>query len=163
MELHNDGTFVDQITDYVLMMKIDEQNIEGGNSLILHLDDWEDLINQQEAANWHRHGKLLFTALQGDRQVGQPVALVEVFKEALNDVAQADDMVKFSTAVAHLLGRYIANSRPPLAVDIKDRMEHVVRLCDHRGRHYRHVDCHAINQGLPRVENLVARERVRAS
>ena len=37
------------------------------------------VINQQEAANWHRHGKLLFTALQGDRQVGQPVALVEVF------------------------------------------------------------------------------------
>jgi protein CsiD len=43
MELHNDGTFVNQITDYVLMMKIDEQNIEGGNSLILHLDDWGDL------------------------------------------------------------------------------------------------------------------------
>lgn len=43
MELHNDGTFVNQITDYVLMMKIDEQNIEGGNSLILHLDDWADL------------------------------------------------------------------------------------------------------------------------
>lgn len=41
MELHNDGTFVDQITDYVLMMKIDEQNMEGGNSLLLHLDDWE--------------------------------------------------------------------------------------------------------------------------
>lgn len=32
MELHNDGTFVNQITDYVLMMKIDEQNMEGGNS-----------------------------------------------------------------------------------------------------------------------------------
>lgn len=43
MELHNDGTFVNQITDYVLMMKIDEQNIEGGNSLILHLDDWAEL------------------------------------------------------------------------------------------------------------------------
>lgn len=43
MELHNDGTFVNQITDYVLMMKIDEQNMEGGDSLILHLDDWEDL------------------------------------------------------------------------------------------------------------------------
>ena len=43
MELHNDGTFVNQITDYVLMMKIDEQNMEGGNSLILHLDDWTDL------------------------------------------------------------------------------------------------------------------------
>ena len=43
MELHNDGTFVNQITDYVLMMKIDEKNMEGGNSLILHLDDWADL------------------------------------------------------------------------------------------------------------------------
>ncbi|EKE71674.1 glutarate dioxygenase GlaH [Gallaecimonas xiamenensis] len=43
MELHNDGTFVEQDTDYVLMLKIDEQNMEGGNSLLLHLDDWEEL------------------------------------------------------------------------------------------------------------------------
>ena len=43
MELHNDGTFVEQDTDYVLMMKIDEQNMAGGNSLLLHLDDWADL------------------------------------------------------------------------------------------------------------------------
>jgi protein CsiD len=43
MELHNDGTFVNQITDYVMMMKIDEQNMEGGDSLILHLDDWSEL------------------------------------------------------------------------------------------------------------------------
>ena len=43
MELHNDGTYVDEITDYVLMMKIDEQNMEGGNSLLLHLDDWQEL------------------------------------------------------------------------------------------------------------------------
>ncbi len=43
MELHNDGTYVDEDTDYVLMLKIDEQNMEGGNSLLLHLDDWEHL------------------------------------------------------------------------------------------------------------------------
>ncbi|WP_298719672.1 glutarate dioxygenase GlaH [uncultured Oceanisphaera sp.] len=43
MELHNDGTYVEQDTDYVLMLKIDEQNMEGGNSLLLHLDDWEHL------------------------------------------------------------------------------------------------------------------------
>ncbi|WP_160287872.1 glutarate dioxygenase GlaH [Pseudomonas knackmussii] len=42
MELHNDGTFVNQITDYVLMMKIEEKNMEGGNSLLLHLDDWAE-------------------------------------------------------------------------------------------------------------------------
>ncbi|MWV11007.1 carbon starvation induced protein CsiD [Pseudomonas sp. R-28-1W-6] len=43
LELHTDGTFVEQDTDYVLMMKIDEQNMQGGNSLLLHLDDWEEL------------------------------------------------------------------------------------------------------------------------
>ncbi|WP_304525534.1 glutarate dioxygenase GlaH [Halomonas sp. I5-271120] len=45
MELHNDGTFVEQDTDYVLMMKLDEQHMEGGNSLLLHLDDWEHLAH----------------------------------------------------------------------------------------------------------------------
>ncbi|PAF49523.1 protein CsiD [Helicobacter sp. 12S02232-10] len=43
LELHNDGTYVDEITDYVLMYKIDEQNMVGGNSTLLHLDDWEEL------------------------------------------------------------------------------------------------------------------------
>ncbi|MCB5162394.1 glutarate dioxygenase GlaH [Marinomonas algarum] len=43
MELHNDGTYVNERTDYVLMQKLKEENMEGGNSLILHLDDWEDL------------------------------------------------------------------------------------------------------------------------
>ena len=32
MELHNDGTYVEEQTDYVLMMKIDRQNMQGGNS-----------------------------------------------------------------------------------------------------------------------------------
>ncbi|WP_285818668.1 glutarate dioxygenase GlaH [Helicobacter bilis] len=43
LELHNDGTYVNQTTDYVLMYKIDEQNMKGGDSQLLHLDDWEDL------------------------------------------------------------------------------------------------------------------------
>lgn len=43
MELHNDGTYVDEPTDYVLMMKMREENMVGGDSLILHLDDWGDL------------------------------------------------------------------------------------------------------------------------
>lgn len=43
MELHNDGTYVDERTDFVLMMKMDEQNMQGGDSLLLHLDDWKDL------------------------------------------------------------------------------------------------------------------------
>ena len=43
MELHNDGTYVDERTDFVLMMKLAEENVEGGDSLLLHMDDWEDL------------------------------------------------------------------------------------------------------------------------
>ncbi len=43
MELHNDGTYVDEPTDYVLMMKMREENMVGGDSLILHLDDWAEL------------------------------------------------------------------------------------------------------------------------
>ncbi|GGB35063.1 protein CsiD [Oceanisphaera marina] len=54
MELHNDGTFVEQDTDYVLMLKVDEQNIEGGNSLLLHLDDWEHLDRFYADAMAHR-------------------------------------------------------------------------------------------------------------
>ena len=43
MELHNDGTYVKEKTDWVIMQKILELNVEGGGSLLLHLDDWEDL------------------------------------------------------------------------------------------------------------------------
>lgn len=41
--LHTDGTFVDEPTDWLLMMKMDEKNAVGGESRLLHLDDWEDL------------------------------------------------------------------------------------------------------------------------
>lgn len=43
MEMHNDGTYVDEPTDYVLMMKMREENMVGGDSLIFHVDDWPDL------------------------------------------------------------------------------------------------------------------------
>ena len=41
--LHTDGTFVDEPTDWLLMMKMVEQNARGGESRLLHLDDWKDL------------------------------------------------------------------------------------------------------------------------
>tara|TARA_R110001606_G_scaffold126312_5_gene260156 strand:+ start:497 stop:1450 length:954 start_codon:yes stop_codon:yes gene_type:complete len=43
MELHNDGTYVNERTDYVLMQKLKEENMQGGDSLMLHLDDWAEL------------------------------------------------------------------------------------------------------------------------
>lgn len=41
--LHTDGTFVDEPTDWLLMMKMQEINATGGESRLLHLDDWEEL------------------------------------------------------------------------------------------------------------------------
>jgi glutarate dioxygenase len=48
MDLHTDGTYVKEVTDWLLMTKIEEKNAEGGETAMLHLDDWEhceDLFN----------------------------------------------------------------------------------------------------------------------
>ena len=41
MDLHTDGTYVKQKTDWLLMTKLEEKNAKGGESVFLHLDDWE--------------------------------------------------------------------------------------------------------------------------
>ena len=43
MDLHTDGTYVNETTDWLLMSKLEEQNVAGGESVLLHLDDWEHL------------------------------------------------------------------------------------------------------------------------
>ena len=43
LDLHTDGTYVKEKTDWLLMMKMKEENANGGESVLLHLDDWEDL------------------------------------------------------------------------------------------------------------------------
>jgi protein CsiD len=51
MDLHTDGTYVKEVTDWLIMTKIDEQNVEGGETAMLHLDDWEhcnDLYNDPD-------------------------------------------------------------------------------------------------------------------
>ena len=41
MDLHTDGTYVKEITDWLIMTKINEHNVKGGETAMLHLDDWE--------------------------------------------------------------------------------------------------------------------------
>ena len=43
MDLHTDGTYVRETTDWLLMQKIEEENVQGGETALLHLDDWEHL------------------------------------------------------------------------------------------------------------------------
>ena len=48
MDLHTDGTYVKEVTDWLVMTKLEEKNAEGGETAMLHLDDWEhcdDLSN----------------------------------------------------------------------------------------------------------------------
>ena len=41
MDLHTDGTYVKEKTDWILMTKLEEKNVSGGETAMLHLDDWE--------------------------------------------------------------------------------------------------------------------------
>ena len=41
MDLHTDGTYVKEKTYWLLMSKLEEKNVEGGETAMLHLDDWE--------------------------------------------------------------------------------------------------------------------------
>ena len=50
MDLHTDGTYVKEKTDWLLMSKLEEKNVQGGETALLHLDDWEhlnDLFNDE--------------------------------------------------------------------------------------------------------------------
>ena len=52
MDLHTDGTYVKEKTDWLLMTKLEEKNVKGGETTMLHLDDWEhcdELFNDPSA------------------------------------------------------------------------------------------------------------------
>jgi len=48
MDLHSDGTYVNENTDWILMTKIEEKNAKGGEAALLHLDDLENLKELSE-------------------------------------------------------------------------------------------------------------------
>lgn len=70
LELHNDGTYVNEVTDYVLMYKIDEQNMQGGDSQLLHLDDWEEL---DKYFNHHLARRTIKWSAPPSKNVTEPV------------------------------------------------------------------------------------------
>ena len=42
LTLHTDGTYVEEETHWLLMMKFNETNAAGGESRLMHLDDWKE-------------------------------------------------------------------------------------------------------------------------
>lgn len=45
LTLHTDGTYVEEETHWLLMMKFDEVNAGGGESRLMHIDDWQERDN----------------------------------------------------------------------------------------------------------------------
>jgi protein CsiD len=97
MELHNDGTYVKELTDWVIMQKMLEVNVEGGDSLLLHVDDWQDLDKfyqhplAKENLQWgspasKNIGYKTYHPIFLDEQVeGQPrMSFIDQFVEPLN-------------------------------------------------------------------------------
>jgi len=41
LDLHTDGTYVEEKTDWLILTKMEEIHAQGGESVLLHLDDWE--------------------------------------------------------------------------------------------------------------------------
>ena len=41
LDLHTDGTYVKEKTDWLILTKMEEIHAQGGESVLLHLDDWE--------------------------------------------------------------------------------------------------------------------------
>ncbi|MEH7109783.1 glutarate dioxygenase GlaH [Bacillus sp. JJ1764] len=74
--LHTDGTFVDEPTDWLLMMKMVEQNARGGESRLLHLDDWNEL--DKYASHPLANHKFTYKA-PSSKNVGQEVERLTFF------------------------------------------------------------------------------------
>ena len=72
--LHTDGTYVEEATDWLLMMKIAERHAEGGESRLLHLDDWEGLaLSSSHALASHRFTFKAAASKNVDRPVQRPI------------------------------------------------------------------------------------------
>ena len=96
MDLHTDGTYVKEVTDWLLMAKIEEKNVEGGETVMLHLDDWEhcdelfkDPVGKQNF-NWgspkskNINYKIEHPIFSEDQQKRPQISYIDQFPEPKN-------------------------------------------------------------------------------
>jgi glutarate dioxygenase len=77
--LHTDGTFVSEATDWLLMMKFREENATGGESRLLHIDDWEE----RDSFRQHPFARLPFRyKAPGSKNVNEDVERPVFFESA---------------------------------------------------------------------------------
>ena len=96
MDLHTDGTYVKEVTDWLLMTKIDEKNVDGGETAMLHLDDWEycdELYNDpvgKQVFNWgspkskNVNYKVEHSVFSSDKEGRPIISYIDQFPEPKN-------------------------------------------------------------------------------
>ena len=96
MDLHTDGTYVNEVTDWLRMTKIEEKHAEGGETIILHLDDWEhcdDLLKDPVAKQDFMWGspksknighKIAHPIFSEDRKKRPQISYIDQFPEPKN-------------------------------------------------------------------------------
>ena len=107
MDLHTDGTYVKDVTDWLLMSKIEEKNVEGGETTMLHLDDWEhceglfnDLVGKQNFT-WgspkskNVDYKIEHPVFSTDKEGRPEISYIDQFPEPKN-MAQGNFLQKLS-------------------------------------------------------------------
>ena len=96
MDLHTDGTYVKEKTDWLLMSKLEEKNAEGGETAMLHLDDWEhcdELFNDPTAKEYFIWGspksknidyKVEHPVFSSDQEGKPQISYIDQFPEPKN-------------------------------------------------------------------------------
>ena len=110
MDLHTDGTYVKEKTDWLLMTKLEEKNVEGGESVMLHLDDWEhckefsnDLVGKQNFV-WgspkskNVDYKIEHSVFSSDKEGRLQISYIDQFPEPKN-MEQGNFLQKLSDAL----------------------------------------------------------------
>jgi len=110
MDLHTDGTYVKEKTDWLLMTKLEEKNVEGGESVMLHLDDWEhckefsnDPVGKQNFV-WgspkskNVDYKIEHSVFSSDKEGRSQISYIDQFPEPQN-MEQGNFLQKLSDAI----------------------------------------------------------------
>ena len=127
MDLHTDGTYVKEKTDWILMTKIEEKNVQGGETSLLHLDDWEhcdelskDPVGRQnfiwgspksKNINYKAEHPVFFNDEEGRSQI----SYIDQFPEPKN-MEQGNFLQKLSDSLEESKNKIITNLPPGSAV-----------------------------------------------
>ena len=127
MDLHTDGTYVKEKTDWLLMLKMEEENVQGGETAMLHLDDWEhldSLTNDKVGKQNFIWGspksknvdyKIKHPIFSEDSDGNPQISYIDQFPEPIN-MEQGDFLQKLSDALEESTNKLIINLEPGSAI-----------------------------------------------